>query len=158
MRARGQDTTDIQRSSSPVVQLPRESEVKAPKHVAGQGMARGMGKAIAAAASVVLAVLALGTLGAQGVGCVVEAGASGSMGGGIAVSGPPPEPMRETRPQPPDAQAVWVAGYWHWRRSVTRRSQAAWENAPPGASWHAPQYSIREGTYFYEPGSWSRRP
>ncbi len=33
-----------------------------------------------------------------------------------------------------------------------------WENAPPGASWHAPHYSLREGTYFYEPGSWSRRP
>jgi hypothetical protein len=158
LRARGQDTTDIQRSSSPVIHLPRESEVKAPKHVAGQGMARGMGKAIAAAASVVLVVLALGTLGAQGVGCVVEAGASGSMGGGVAVSGPPPEPMRETRPQPPDAQAVWVAGYWHWSGMQYTWIPGHWENAPPGASWHAPQYSIREGTYFYEPGSWSRRP
>jgi YXWGXW repeat-containing protein len=114
-----------------------------------------MGKAIAAAASVVLAALTLGTLG---VGCVVEAGASGSIGGGVAVSGPPPEPMRETRPQPPDAQAVWVAGYWHWSGMQYTWIPGHWENAPPGASWHAPQYSIREGTYFYEPGSWSRRP
>jgi hypothetical protein len=109
-----------------------------------------MGKAITAGAVVLLAVLSSAT------GCVVEAGASASAG--VAVTGPPPEPMREPRPPPPDAQAVWVAGYWHWSGMQYTWIPGHWENAPPGASWHAPRYSVRDGTYFYEPGSWSRRP
>ena len=113
-------------------------------------MARGMGKAIAAVFTVLAALSASG--------CVVEAGTSASVGGGVAVSGPPPQPMPEARPQPPDAQAVWVAGYWHWSGMQYTWIPGHWENAPPGASWRAPRYSIREGTYFYEPGSWSRRP
>jgi hypothetical protein len=113
-------------------------------------MARGMGKAITASAVALLTVLS------SAAGCVVEAGASGSAG--VAVTGPPPEPMREVRPQPPDAQAVWVAGYWHWSGMQYTWIPGHWENAPPGASWHAPRYSVRDGTYFYEPGSWSRRP
>jgi WXXGXW repeat (2 copies) len=106
-----------------------------------------MGKAITASAVLLLTVL-------SSAGCVVEAGASA----GVAVTGPPPEPMREPRPQPPDAQAVWVAGYWHWSGMQYTWIPGHWENAPPGASWHAPRYSVRDGTYFYEPGSWSRRP
>ena len=114
-------------------------------------MAHGMGKSIAAGACI--ALLAVSSLS----GCVVEAGVAASTTG-VAVTGPPPEPMRETRPPPPDAQAVWVAGYWHWSGMQYTWIPGHWENAPPGASWRAPRYSIREGTYFYEPGSWSRPP
>jgi hypothetical protein len=111
-----------------------------------------MGKAIAASACIALvAVVSLAS------GCVVEAGVSASTTG-VAVTGPPPQPMRETRPPPPDAQAVWIAGYWHWSGMQYTWIPGHWENAPPGASWRAPRYSIREGTYFYEPGSWSRPP
>jgi WXXGXW repeat (2 copies) len=113
-------------------------------------MARGMGKAIAAVFTVLAAL--------SSSGCVVEAGTSASVAGGVAVSGPPPQPMPEARPQPPDAQAVWVAGYWHWSGMQYTWIPGHWEKAPPGASWRAPRYSIREGTYFYEPGSWSRHP
>jgi WXXGXW repeat (2 copies) len=112
-------------------------------------MARGTAKAIAASACIALAAASIEE------GCVVEAGASMSTSG-IAVTGPPPPPMRETRPAPPDAQAVWVAGYWHWSGMQYNWIPGHWENAPPGARWRAPRYSIREGTYFYEPGSWSR--
>jgi hypothetical protein len=110
-----------------------------------------MGKAIAASACIVLAAATFVA------GCVVEAGVSASTTG-VAVTGPPPEPMRETRPLPPDAQAVWVAGYWHWSGMQYTWIPGHWENAPPGARWRAPRYSIREGTYFYEPGGWSRPP
>jgi WXXGXW repeat (2 copies) len=113
-------------------------------------MTHGMGKAIAASACIALAAVSLAS------GCVVEAGVSASTG--VAVTGPPPQPMRETRPPPPDAQAVWIAGYWHWSGMQYTWIPGHWENAPPGASWRAPRYSIREGTYFYEPGSWSRPP
>ncbi len=99
-----------------------------------------------------IAVAAVGCL----AGCVVEAGISANTG--VAVTGPPPEPMSEARPAPPDAQAVWVAGYWHWSGMQYTWIPGHWENAPPGASWRAPRYSLRDGTYFYEPGGWSRRP
>jgi WXXGXW repeat (2 copies) len=111
-------------------------------------MARSMGRATAAVA--LLALLLAPSLG----GCVVEAGFAPPVG--VAVSGPPPEPMGEARPAPPDAQAVWIAGYWHWSGMQYTWIPGHWERAPPGASWHAPRYSIREGTYFYEPGGWSR--
>jgi hypothetical protein len=86
-------------------------------------------------------------------GCVVEAGVSASSG--VAVAGPPPEPMREARPAPPNPQAVWVAGYWHWTGMQYTWIPGHWEQAAPGAQWRAPRYSIHDGTYFYEPGSWS---
>ena len=113
-------------------------------------MAQRMGKAIATV------VFALAT-GALAAGCVVEGGAS-APATGVAVSGPPPEPMREAPPPAPDAQAVWVAGYWHWSGMQYTWIPGHWENAPAGASWRAPRYSIRDGNYFYEPGGWSRRP
>ena len=108
-------------------------------------MARSMRRATAA-----VALLALSLAGA----CVVEAGFAPPVG--VAVSGPPPEPMGEARPMPPDAQAVWIAGYWHWSGMQYTWIPGHWVRAPPGASWHPPRYSIREGTYFYEPGGWSR--
>jgi hypothetical protein len=113
-------------------------------------MARSMGRATATIALVAGMALTLAE------GCVVEAGFAAPVG--VAVSGPPPAPMRETRPLPPDAQAIWVAGYWHWSGMQYTWIPGHWERAPPGASWHAPRYSIREGTYFYEPGGWSRPP
>jgi hypothetical protein len=116
-------------------------------------MAQSMARGIAAGAGSALAVALF-----CATGCVVEAGSSVSATAGVAVSGPPPEPMREPRPQAPDAQAVWVAGYWHWSGMQYTWIPGHWERAPPGASWHAPRYSLRDGTYFYEPGSWSRRP
>jgi hypothetical protein len=30
-----------------------------------------------------------------------------------------------------------------------------WEQAPPGASWAAPRYTLKDGAYFYEPGVWN---
>lgn len=87
-------------------------------------------------------------------GCVVETGALG----GVAVSGPPPQPVVEARPAPPpNVRVVWIAGYWHWSGMQYTWIPGHWENAPPGASWRGPRYSLRDGTYFYEPGGWTRR-
>lgn len=90
------------------------------------------------------------------VACVVEAGVTAPVG--IAVTGPPPRPVLEVRPPAPPAQQVaWIPGYWHWSGMQYTWIPGHWEAGPPGAVWRAPHYSMREGTYFYEPGGWTRR-
>lgn len=90
-------------------------------------------------------------------GCVVET-AQAPPANGIAVTGPPPQAMNEMRPAPPDARMAWVAGYWHWTGMQYTWIPGHWESAPPGSLWRAPRYSVREGSYFYEPGGWLRGP
>ncbi len=92
--------------------------------------------------------------------CVIEPGPV-APANGIAVGGPPPQPVNETRPEharPAQGERpeIWVAGYWHWTGMQYTWIPGHWENAPPGALWRAPRYSLRDGTYFYEPGGWSR--
>ena len=88
-------------------------------------------------------------------GCVVE-GSMAPPAGGVAVSGPPPQPIQETRPPAPGPHAVWIAGYWHWTGMQYTWIPGHWEQAPAGSRWRAPGYSLRDGTYFYEPGGWAR--
>jgi hypothetical protein len=100
-------------------------------------------------ATVAMASMSL-TLGA----CVVEASVEATHG--VAVSGPPPKPIEEQRPPQPGPQAVWIAGYWHWTGMQYTWVPGHWEAGRPGERWHAPVYSLRDGTYFYEPGAWQR--
>jgi hypothetical protein len=89
-------------------------------------------------------------------GCVVEAGVSASTAAGVAVGGPPPPPLSEVRPAPPSAQAVWIAGYWHWTGMQYTWIPGHWELERPGVKWRGPRYTIRDGVYFYEPGGWTK--
>jgi hypothetical protein len=106
------------------------------------------GAAVAAGASLALVVLA------SSAGCVVEAGVAASAGAGIAVAGPPPEPMVDARPP---GDGVWVAGYWHWTGMRYTWIPGHWERPPAGAVWHPPRYFTRDGVYYYEHGGWTRR-
>ena len=93
--------------------------------------------------------VALGALSA----CVVEQNAPPPRA--VVVSGPPPAPVEEVRPQEPHPGAVWVAGYWHWSGVQYTWIPGHWDEPRAGATWRAPRYSSHEGTYFYEPGGWS---
>ncbi len=42
------------------------------------------------------------------------------------------------------------------RECSTPGSPGPGRNAPPRSHWRAPRYSMRDGTYFYEPGGWTR--
>jgi hypothetical protein len=66
--------------------------------------------------------------------------------------------MREERPVPPNAQAAWVQGYWHWTGMQYAWIPGHWDAAPPGATWAAPTYSTKDGKYFYETGGWKKPP
>jgi WXXGXW repeat (2 copies) len=73
---------------------------------------------------------------------------------GVVVSGPPPQPISESRTAPPGANAAWVEGYWHWTGAQYSWIPGHWESAPPGSRWYAPRYVSADGAYFYEPGGW----
>lgn len=73
---------------------------------------------------------------------------------GVVVNGPPPAPVAEERSLAPGPAAAWVAGYWHWTGMHYAWIPGHWENAPPGQTWAAPQYTSRDGAYVYEPGGW----
>jgi hypothetical protein len=90
------------------------------------------------------------------LGCVVEARLATPEGAGIAVAGPPPEPVFQPRPPPPAGDTVWVAGYWHWTGMRYTWIPGHWERAPVGVAWRPPRYWMRDGTYYYEPGGWVR--
>jgi hypothetical protein len=83
-------------------------------------------------------------------GCVVE----GAVSTGVAVGGPPPEPMPEVRPPFNRPSAVWIPGYWHWTGLQYSWIPGHWEEAPTGARWRPPRYLLRDGVYYYEPGGW----
>jgi hypothetical protein len=84
--------------------------------------------------------------------CVVETNTPPPRG--VVVGGPPPEPRAEVAPAAPRAGAVWVRGYWHWSGMQYVWIPGHWDDPPRGQAWHAPQYSFRDGTYFYEAGTW----
>jgi hypothetical protein len=104
---------------------------------------RSCGAALAVVGLLILATVA---------GCVVNEPESPTRG--VVVSGPPPAPVREERPSPPSPQAVWVQGYWHWTGMQYAWIPGHWDAPPPGATWNAPVYSMRDGRYFYESGGW----
>jgi hypothetical protein len=101
-------------------------------------------------------VVAVVGLVSSSSGCVVNEAESPTRG--VIVSGPPPAPVREERPAapstPPSTPSVWVSGYWHWTGIQYAWIPGHWEAPPPGATWNAPVYSVRDGKYTYESGVW----
>jgi hypothetical protein len=65
--------------------------------------------------------------------------------------------VAEARSAPPQANALWVAGYWHWNGIQYTWIPGHWESPPPGTTWRAPKYSLHNGAYVYEPGGWGKR-
>jgi hypothetical protein len=117
---------------------------------------RGFGEARRVTAYAIATAIAIATAGAGVAGCVVNEPESPPRG--VVVSGPPPAPVREERPAPPNPQAVWVPGYWHWTGMQYAWIPGHYDAAPAGAVWAAPQYTSKDGKFFYESGRWSAPP
>ena len=105
---------------------------------------------------------ALGLVGLVGLGALVltlpgcVATAEGMPSRGVVVSGPPPAPLPEARPQPPAKRTAWIGGYWHWTGMHYAWIPGHWDAAPTGAQWVAPRYFQQGGQYLYEAGTWNR--
>jgi hypothetical protein len=84
--------------------------------------------------------------------------------------GPPPAPIVEERPTPPDAGATWIAGYWTWTgsswgwvagfwrddRVATPAPRVEMPGAPPAttAVWIVGGWQHRAGTWVWIRGRW----
>jgi hypothetical protein len=87
------------------------------------------------------------------VGCVATAESMPTRG--VVVSGPPPAPLNEPRPEPPQPRAAWVAGYWHWTGMQYAWIPGHWDRGAQG-QWVGPRYFQQGGQYRYEAGQWAR--
>jgi hypothetical protein len=76
----------------------------------------------------------------------------------VYVTGPPPEPLVESRPPPAGPAMVWVEGYWHWNGVKYVWIPGHWESPPPGYVWVPARYVVMDGRYVYNPGGWRPRP
>jgi hypothetical protein len=94
-------------------------------------------------------------LGGAGKACVIEPSVAPPIG--VVVTGPPPEPIREPRPAAPSPRMVWVTGYWHWTGMQYTWIPGHWEEGRDGTVWRGPDYVVRDGKYFYQPGGWTTR-
>jgi hypothetical protein len=74
----------------------------------------------------------------------------------------PPPPIVEVRPVMPFADAVWLAGYWHWNGNRHVWVGGRWSAHPEGHGWEAHRWDHRsDGRWVQQPGHWhpeERRP
>jgi hypothetical protein len=70
----------------------------------------------------------------------------------------PPRARHERRPPRPDADSVWVNGYWDWQGARWEWVSGRWERPEErSARWIAPKYRREGNAYRYEPGHWSNQ-
>ena len=78
----------------------------------------------------------------------------------VTVSSPPP-PLRQAvqvRPTKPQANAVWISGYWSLEAGRWVWVDGHWSTPRPGYEWEPPVcVSVAGGGYQYHPGYWRAR-
>jgi hypothetical protein len=74
----------------------------------------------------------------------------------VIVSTPPPARLAETVPPAPAAGLIWVPGDWHWTGVQWAWLPGHWDQPPVGMKrWNKPHYTLVDGAYRYEPGTWN---
>ncbi len=77
----------------------------------------------------------------------------------LTVSVAPPDALQETRPPSPDADSLWVGGFWQWNNRQFTWTAGRWESKPVDAeAWEAPQWERAGPGYRFRPGRWRPRP
>ena len=72
---------------------------------------------------------------------------------------PPVQPVTEDEPARPEADDVWVPGYWWWSRPLNHYVWVggAWRHPPPDRIWNPGGWSLVSGRYAWTPGYWAPR-
>lgn len=68
---------------------------------------------------------------------------------------PPPAALVEVVPASPSSSAVWLDGYWRWRRRAYVWIRGGWVLVPVGerfAPWQS--FYTRDGLLMFAPGVW----
>ncbi|HEY1959857.1 MAG TPA: hypothetical protein VGH28_29820, partial [Polyangiaceae bacterium] len=69
---------------------------------------------------------------------------------------PPTQPVAEDEPPRPEADDVWVPGYWWWSKPLGRYVWVggAWRQPPPDQVWTSGRWNLVSGHYAWTPGYW----
>jgi hypothetical protein len=72
---------------------------------------------------------------------------------------PPVQAAIETQPPQPDAEHVWVPGYWWWSRPLARYVWVggAWRRPPTDQVWVAGSWAPHGPRFVWTPGYWGPR-
>ena len=62
----------------------------------------------------------------------------------VVVQMAPPEPIVETRPVAPQANYVWIPGYWHWHGQHHQWVAGYWSPPQIGYNWKGPLAALSE--------------
>src|SRR4051794_38303691 len=73
----------------------------------------------------------------------------------VYVNSPPPPPVAEYRPYPPNPGYVWVDGYWDWTGYDWYWTNGFWAPPRQGYAYVRPAYTVDRGRYVYHRGYWS---
>ena len=72
----------------------------------------------------------------------------------VYVQKAPPKLKVETRPNKPNAKAVWVSGYWQWRGGKYVWTSGHWDRNPRGSAWIPGHWDKRPRGWVWVPGHW----
>lgn len=77
-----------------------------------------------------------------------------------AIEQAPPEPLKENQPAKPDADAVWVSGYWNWSKEHEKFvwCSGGWRVPPPGHIWISGFWKEFDEGWVRLQGFWSEKP
>jgi len=70
----------------------------------------------------------------------------------------PPDPWLEVQGPSPYPEAVWIPGYWRYKRGGWIWMPGDWGRPPrPGAVWVSGYWEPRRGGWAWIPGRWENR-
>jgi hypothetical protein len=69
---------------------------------------------------------------------------------------PPPAPLVEVRPAPPQPSYVWVGGYWWWGNTAWTWAPGYWCAPRFGYNYIASSWYWNSGYWYFGPGGWAR--
>lgn len=74
--------------------------------------------------------------------------------GPTIVTSKPPAPKTEIRPAKPNANAVWIDGYWKWSGGKYVWISGRWSQTKPGKTWVPGRWEQKGRGWVWVKGHW----